>query len=56
MSLKTKKASHPKKPGKTLGRSALTGTRIQRPAARGGTISLSQVRSALRALSSISAK
>ena len=55
MRSKSKKTT-PRTGHKSLGRSALTGTRILRPAARGATISFSQVRSALRALSLLSAK
>jgi hypothetical protein len=58
MGLKAKKSSRgsrAKKAKKSLGRSALTGTRILRPAAaKGGKISLNQVLTALRSLSSSS--
>jgi hypothetical protein len=39
-----------KRPATVLGRSARTGQRVLRPAGKGGTITMSQVRSALRAL------
>ena len=39
-----------------LGRSALTGTRVLRPATKEGAVSLRQVRSALRALDTSAAK
>lgn len=39
-----------KRPASVLGRSARTGKLVLRPAGKGGTITLSQVRSALRAL------
>jgi hypothetical protein len=55
MSLKAKKKTTPtglaaKHKASVLGRSALTGTRVLRPASKGGTVSLRQVRSALRRL------
>jgi len=39
-----------------LGRSALTGTRVLRPASKGGTVSLRQVRRALQTLDARAAK
>lgn len=55
MSRKSKKASRTdfaaRRKANVLGRSALTGTRVLRPAAKGGTVSLRQVRIALRTLS-----
>jgi hypothetical protein len=53
MNRKAKKAAGfaAKRKVDVLGRSALTGTRVLRPAAKGGTVSLRQVRSALRTLS-----
>jgi hypothetical protein len=45
-----------KQKAQTLGRSSLTGTRVLRPVTKGGTISLDQVRSAVRALSAAADK
>jgi hypothetical protein len=39
-----------KRPATVLGRSARTGKLVLRPAGKGGTVTMSQVRSALRAL------
>jgi hypothetical protein len=39
-----------KRPASVLGRSARTGKLVLRPAGKGGTVTLSQVRSALRSL------
>ena len=60
MTLKSKKTGHTrvaaKHKMKVLGRSALTGTRVLRPATKEGTVSLSQVRRAVRALGAGTAK
>jgi len=55
MSRKSKKAARvglapQKRQTHVLGHSTLTGTRVLRPAGKGGTVSLRQVRIALRAL------
>ena len=58
MTVKAKKSVHSltAKPKKVLGRSALTGTRVLAPASKGATVSVSQVRRALKTLDSHATK
>jgi hypothetical protein len=60
MTLKAKKTAHTggfaARHKKVLGRSALTGTRVLAPASKGATVSVRQVRSALRTLDAHAAK